>query len=143
MSETSYRDLSGLWTGVFDYEDQFGDATPFNAIVTEVAGAFCGETVEPNTFGRDRVPEIYASLGGSRNERHVSFQKVYEQRTGATHLVAYAGLANASLTRIRGTWTIDGGLSGSGPFIMNRDQQSAESGEDRVASLLCITPERD
>lgn len=111
--------LSGFWTGVYDYRDASMDAVPFNAVLTEAAGAVTGEVVEPNTFCSDATPEVFASLDGDREGERVSFVKRYEDRPGAGHIVRYEGVADAKLETISGTWAVGGD---SGPFVMNRSE---------------------
>ena len=139
MSDTENKTLSGTWTGVFDYDENWGEATPFNAMLTETSGTVSGEICEPNTFASDQLPEIFASLSGARDGFDVEFVKTYEQRPGAGHRVRYQGVANAKLDCIRGEWSISGGFGGSGPFVMNRSggaQEEAKSTEEATEEPL-------
>ena len=129
MSDEQNKNLTGVWTGVFDYDSNWGEATPFNAIITEENGVISGEIIEPNTVAQDATPEIFASISGSRAALQVDFIKTYEQRPGAGHSIRYEGVADAKLSIIRGDWMINGGLGGRGPFVMNRANDGAKAEE--------------
>lgn len=138
MTALSEKTLTGVWTGVFDYAGGWGEATPFNAIVTETGGIFTGEVVEPNTIAADALHEIFASIVGARIGLDVSFVKTYESLVGVDHTIEYHGVCDADLRRIRGDWTIDGGRNGRGPFIMNRSNSGAEEEAETTFELATL-----
>lgn len=118
--------VTGFWTGVFDTDDLSFDATPFHAFLTEEGGAIHGEMIEPNGFSPDPISELFSSVEGWRDEEEIEFVKTYENALGAGFSVRFEGVVEAQKQRIKGVWSVleseamGGGLSFSGPFVMNR-----------------------
>lgn len=115
--------LSGFWTGVYAYPGEAAPV-PFNAILTECAGALTGECVEPNTFADPGLSELFASFVGMREQDHVSLVKSYEAASGAGHSLHYDGAVDHQLTRIEGRWRSVGPFEWSGHFVMNRNLEA-------------------
>ncbi len=133
MSET-FDTLSGFWTGVYDYSGV--DApVPFNAVLTEGAGALTGESIEPNTFADPGLSELFASFNGMREAEHVTMVKSYEAAPGAGHSLHYDGVVDEALTRIEGRWRAMGPLAWSGHFVMNRNLEAAGEALPEVATV--------
>lgn len=130
--EVDFKDLTGFWTGVYDYPGGLADPVPFNATLAEADGALTGEIVEPDTMCHDALGDLFASLAGAREGRRVSFAKRYESRQNAGHRVDYEGQANAALTEIRGRWVIDGF---GGPFVMNRSAAGLTKAVERAEAV--------
>lgn len=131
MSETPFDNLSGYWTGVYDYVTA-EEPVPFNAVISDEAGAVAGECIEPNTFAPTRDRELFASLEGDCIGAAIQFVKRYEDLPGAGHAVRYVGVVNAARTQISGRWTIAPGWSGD--FVMNRAGARIASAARRSAS---------
>ncbi|MEL6280197.1 MAG: hypothetical protein AAFQ73_13630 [Pseudomonadota bacterium] len=139
------KSLTGHWTGVYDYPNAFAEPVPFNAEIDESAATFVGESEEPNTFADPMVDTLLATLAGHREGDAVSFVKTYAPVSGAGHKVRYEGVANADLTKIEGRWRVDGAITWSGPFVMNRaDATATEAMEAReeVEAPLEVAPDR-
>ncbi len=115
-------DLSGNWTGVFDYGLGGQDAVPFTARLTDVGGVVWGETLEPNTFARNAGPELRAEVSGSRSGLELHFRKAYHGKPrGGAHPIHYTGHISAGGRRIEGRWRINlPDVPFGGPFVMTR-----------------------
>jgi len=129
--------LSGYWTGVYDYPRGDREPVPFNAVIKEVAGALGGEIVEPNTFSTAKERELFSSLSGSRRGKAVHFVKTYERVPKGGHSIAYEGRLDATGTRIDGTWrSMAANSTWSGPFVMNRSVGKKTSVEGKIERAL-------
>ena len=115
-------DLSGDWTGVFDYGLETQDAVPFTATLMDVGGVVWGETQEPNTFAPNAGPELIAEVSGTRSGLEVHFRKAYcGKPRGGAYPIHYTGHISAGGKRIEGQWRINvPGVPFSGPFVMTR-----------------------
>lgn len=115
-------DLSGDWTGVFDYGLEGRDAVPFTATLMDVGGVVWGETQEPNTFAKDAGPELMAEVSGTRSGTEVHFRKAYlGNPKGGRDPIHYTGHISAGGKRIEGRWRINvPGIPFGGPFVMTR-----------------------
>lgn len=133
MSENDFKNLSGYWTGVYDYAAA-DEAVPFNAVLCDEAGQISGEIIEPNTFAQAADRELFSSLSGVLDGGSVTFVKHYEALPGAGHTVLYVGEVDARRTKIEGRWRI--GPSWSGPFVMNR-------ASDGGAAVLAVGAEAE
>ncbi|WP_300531897.1 hypothetical protein [uncultured Mameliella sp.] len=120
-------DLSGDWTGVYDYGLDGDGSVPFAATLFDVGGVIWGTTLEPNTFAPEAGAELEAEISGSRSAREVHFRKAYIGRPRhGEEPVHYTGHVSPDGNRIEGNWTIRGpGFFASGPFVMNRIKGTA------------------
>ncbi|MBV7394670.1 hypothetical protein [Mameliella sediminis] len=127
-------DLSGDWTGVYDYGHEGAEAVPFTASLFDVCGVVWGTTLEPNSFAPEAGAELEAEISGSRSAREVHFRKAYFARPrGGEDPVHYSGHVSADGNRIEGRWTIRGpGYAISGPFVMNRIKGAAARASRRA-----------
>lgn len=123
--EDRYSDLSGPWTGVYDYPDHQADPVTFNAILAETAGSLSGEIIEPNTINPEAGKFLYASVSGTVAGSSVRFMKFYEDFDEHVHEVIYEGTVDPTLTLIEGRWTTIEETPWSGPFVMNRVRTKA------------------
>ncbi|MEZ5714147.1 MAG: hypothetical protein R3D85_02585 [Paracoccaceae bacterium] len=115
-------DLSGDWTGVYDYGGDGPDAVPFTATLIDVGGVIWGDTQEPNSFAPSAGPELIAEISGTRSGAELRFRKAYlGNPEGGDDPIHYAGHVSAGGKRIEGRWRINapGGAIG-GPFVMTR-----------------------
>lgn len=139
-AEKNVENLSGFWTGVYDYPVPSRQPVPFNAVIEDVSGALSGEIVEPNTFSRTKDRELFASISGTRQGNAVHFIKIYERVPQGGHSVAYQGTLDGTGTRIDGTWRAH--ASWSGAFVMNRSGGKKAKIEDKVESALDLAKTR-
>ncbi|HTK84874.1 MAG TPA: hypothetical protein VL625_07280 [Patescibacteria group bacterium] len=131
MNGPDGQNLSGFWTGVYDYPDTHEQPVPFNAVIRDEGGSISGEIIEPNTFAKCNDRELFAVLSGTRSGSDVHFVKSYEDLPEAGHCIAYRGTLNADGTKLEGQWsTMEPGYSYSGPFVMNR--KSGKKAEQKV-----------
>lgn len=114
--------LSGDWTGVYDYGLEGQDAVPFTATVIDVGGVVWGDTQEPNTFARGAGPELMAEISGTRSGFELHFRKAYlGNPEGGEYPIHYAGHVLVGGKRIEGNWRINmPGTTFGGPFVMTR-----------------------
>lgn len=121
VADRASENLSGFWTGVYDYPDGSRQAVAFNVVIEDKDGTLTGEIIEPNTFSPVADRELFAHLAGAREGSAVHFVKTYEKVKRGGHSISYEGTLDASCTRIEGIWRAVGvRLPWSGPFIMNR-----------------------
>lgn len=117
----SFNSLTGRWQGKFSYSSWTTfPPCAFNVTLQDEAGALTGEIIEPNSFATDAGDTLLASLSGQRDELSVQFTKSYSDTQ--SQQVDYSGEANASMTRISGSWQIlePGKLPFMGRFMMAR-----------------------
>jgi hypothetical protein len=136
-TEKQTENLSGFWTGVYDYPKAYREPVPFNAVIEDLGGALGGEIIEPNTFSAAQDCELFASISGTRQGNAVQFIKTYERVPRGGHSIAYHGTLEASCTRSDGTWrSTRADSSWSGPFVMNRSGGKKAIVEDKTEREL-------
>lgn len=140
MTDKSFDNLSGFWTGVYDYPLALREPVPFNAVIEDVGGALSGEIVEPNTFSQAKDRELFASISGSRQGHAVHFIKTYERVPQGGHSLVYHGRLDGTGTRIEGTWQAH--TLWSGPFVMNRSSGKAAKVESEIERALDLAKTR-
>lgn len=122
-------DLSGDWTGVFNYPESL-PATGFEATLRDVGGLITGVTVEPGDALNGSGGILHAVIDGRRDGMSVQFVKIYDESTDARDLVRYRGEIDPGGDEIAGHWEIPGDWSGT--FLMVRAQKAAEAVERQV-----------
>lgn len=115
----SADDLSGAWTGIFNYP-QGMPSTGFTAKLRDLGGVLTGETLEPHHGGAGMLG---AMIEGRRAGRQVTFAKIYDALDGEHDSVRYEGTLDATGLEIAGRWHIPTVWSGS--FIMVRNSGAA------------------
>ena len=116
-ARTSAASLTGIWQGIFSYNDGRDDA-PFVATLLDLGGAISGTTHEPCPIGASSTGLAFAEITGRRQGSAVVFSKTYDGTSGLTHTVLYEGTLTEDGVEIEGTWTIPGGSIGR--FMMIR-----------------------
>ncbi len=113
----SKRNLTGIWNGLYTYQD--GRSTSFVATLIESGGALSGTTHEPSTLAGSSGATLYACVAGFRRDASVTFTKTYD-RPDVFHQspILYEGALNGDGTEIEGRWTI--ARVWSGKFLMIR-----------------------
>jgi len=111
------RNLTGIWNGLYTYQD--GRSTAFVATLIESGGALSGTTHEPSTLGASPGVTLYANLIGRRSDVSVTFTKIYDQPDDShRNPIVYEGALSGDGTEIEGRWTIV--KAWSGKFLMIR-----------------------
>ncbi len=116
-------DLSGQWTGIFNYPRGL-PPTGFTATLRDMGGVLTGETAEPR---HDGGATLTAMIDGTRTGLAVTFVKIYDALDGEHDSVRYEGTVDAGGQEITGRWDIPGVWSGT--FIMVRDAGVAAADE--------------
>lgn len=117
MTVAGPHDLSGHWSGEFDYPAGQGPTTPFVAIIEDRGGHLTGTISEHDLFSGAIIEAV---LAGSRGGASVDFTKTYGPGASALYdqPVDYVGRVNADGTVIDGMWSL---LDLDGRFSMRRD----------------------
>jgi hypothetical protein len=117
MSESGDYDLSGRWTGFYNYSYD-REPTGFEVEIRDSDGLLTGETTEegdtPDCYGMT----LHAVIEGRRIGTAVTFNKHYDYLERADYVVVYEGSIQADGDEIYGVWTVPG--VHSGPFLMVR-----------------------
>ncbi len=117
-------DISGEWTGVYDYPSNEDVAVPFRADLSDINGIISGDVREPNTFVNKVGNELFSLVNGKRDGLSITFLKIYESSEETdSYEIIYEGAINRDITIIQGIWKTTDDLTWSGPFIMNRAQK--------------------
>lgn len=111
MSSSGYN-LTGNWFGLYDY-DIASNTTTFECDLVQDGIEISGKTIE-DISGKKLTALIY----GIRNERIISFLKLYDIANYEYDDVQYSGFLSQDGQEINGTWTIEGVWEGT--FIMAR-----------------------
>lgn len=127
-------DLTGRWTGVYDYDDLAFEAAPFLVVVRQSGRAFEGVCTEPNTFVEGIEGELTAHIAGEVFDTRIRFVKRYDLPGLKGYAVRYAGSLFADGTRIEGRWTIALDAEASGPFVMDRAAPSRAERRRRTSA---------
>lgn len=131
--------LSGFWTGVYDYPDD-SPPTSFNATIVDRGGSFYGEIVEPNEhayFETDELAELVADINGFYDGGIIKFFKKYMPLASKYRdYVEYVGTINDDFTKIEGRWVIPGDWFGK--FVMNRSKSIKQDISIEESELLKV-----
>jgi len=134
LSKSGDLDLSGEWTGVYNYPVAIPPVS-FEAAIQDQGGRISGTTSEvgPSAFGSPSKRD--AVIDGHREGRSVRFIKMYDRADEEYDVVTYAGSIEAEGDEIGGTWAVAGT---SGTFLMVRRSRASEAVEretdERIAS---------
>jgi hypothetical protein len=118
--EEDFENLSGSWTGVYDYPDHALDPVSFKAILIDANGAISGEIIEPNSSMNIAGKFLSANITGTVDGNYVRFVKFYEDYSQEFSEVVYEGTVDQAKTTIKGEWTTIEEMPWKGPFVMNR-----------------------
>ena len=124
MSEEADLDLSGQWTGFFNYPVA-AQPVNFEAVLHDAAGRLTGTTTEPGTTRGSLGRTLHAVIDGHREGRSVSFIKMYDDADGEYDSVRYTGAVAGGGDEIAGSWEIPGIWSGT--FLMVRRPAASQS----------------
>ncbi|HET9427954.1 MAG TPA: hypothetical protein VFO69_06300 [Allosphingosinicella sp.] len=109
-------DLSGEWTGIFNYPVS-EPSVAFEATIHDSSGTISGTTTEVARTAVSPAQRLDAVIDGRREGRSVQFIKMYDQTDDEYDVVQYSGSLDPEGDEIAGTWQVAGM---SGTFLMVR-----------------------
>lgn len=123
------RDLSGKWSGIFNYPHTH-PPTAFEADIADLGGSIVGTIHEPDLHSVPPGALIAAAIDGHRDGAKVRFSKFYDDSgsEGYGDMVVYAGVLSDDGCEISGRWDIPGVWSGS--FLMIRPAAESVASEE-------------
>jgi hypothetical protein len=126
MSMSDGSDLSGRWTGIFNYPAHL-PPNSFEAELREVGGSLAGTVWEQDDDPEGTGGTLHAVIEGRRQGSSVAFAKMYDDLGRMPDPVLYSGILQPDGNEISGSWEIPGYWSGT--FIMIRAAGIAETAE--------------
>ena len=133
MSDDAEYDLSGVWSGIYNYPSRFPPNT-FEATIVDSGGLITGEITQPGEFFEPPGTIQTAVIEGRREGGSLSFVKMYDDLSRPTP--HYHGLIQPGGDEIDGEWTIPGDWSGT--FMMIRGPSNKASVERKVTEKIEI-----
>ncbi|HKR25393.1 MAG TPA: hypothetical protein VJS15_09055 [Allosphingosinicella sp.] len=131
MSGEAEHDLSGQWSGIFNYPSMF-PPNSFEATIRDVGGVITGLITQPREVFDAPGPSRQAVIEGNRSGSTLSFVKIYDDLERPTP--HYHGTIQPGGDEIEGEWTIPGDWSGT--FLMIRGSRAGESVARRVSEKV-------
>ena len=133
MSGSGETNLSGRWSGIFNYPSLFPPNT-FEAVIQDQGGVIAGVITQPREAFEPPGPSRHAIIEGRRDGSSLTFVKFYDDLDRATP--HYHGRIQPGGDEVHGEWTIPGDWSGT--FIMIREGKAAAEEERRVGEEVRI-----
>jgi hypothetical protein len=127
MSKEARYDLSGQWSGIYNYPARF-PPNPFEATLRDAAGLITGEITQPGEFFEPAGTVQHAVIEGRCEGSLLTFVKFYDDLSRPTP--HYRGTIMEGGEEIEGEWTIPGDWSGT--FLMIRGSGASEALERKV-----------
>ena len=127
MTGDAEYDLTGTWTGFFNYPALF-PPNNFEATIRDTGGSITGLIVQPREQFEGPGPARHAVIEGSREGSTLRFVKIYDDLDRPTP--HYHGVIQPGGDEIEGEWTIPGDWSGT--FLMIRGGRAEEAVERKV-----------
>jgi len=131
MAADTGHDLSGQWTGIFNYP-AFYPPNSFEATIRDFGGAISGVITQPREFFEPPGGLQHAVIEGTREGNTLRFIKIYDDLARATP--HYHGVVQPGGDEIEGQWTIPGDWSGT--FLMIRGARVSETVGRRVSEKV-------
>ena len=131
MSDEAEYDLSGQWSGIYNYPSLYPPNT-FEATIRDTGGAITGVISQPGEFFEPPGTVQTAVIEGSRSGTSLSFIKMYDDLNRPTP--HYHGRIQPGGDEIEGEWTIPGNWSGT--FLMVRGPRAKAGVERRVTEKI-------
>lgn len=131
MSGEAEYDLSGAWSGIYNYPARF-PPNSFEATIRDTGGLIAGEISQPGEFFEPPGTIQHAVIEGRREGTAVSWVKLYDDIGRPTP--HYRGIIQPGGDEIEGEWTIPGDWSGT--FMMVRGSGASERLERRVGEEI-------
>jgi hypothetical protein len=135
VSAQANFDLSGRWTGIFNYPGPF-PPVPFEAELQDLGGSIAGTVFEPDENPHGPGPTLHAIVEGARSGSAVTFTKMYDDVEHRPEPVFYSGTIQPEGNEISGRWEIAGAWSGT--FLMIRDSGVAETVAEEAGEELPV-----
>lgn len=138
MSARANLDLSGRWTGIFNYPA----ARPpngFEAVLSDVGGAISGTITEQDDDPDGLGGILHSMIEGHREGSAITFTKMYDDLDRMPEPVFYSGTVQPDGNEISGRWEIQGHWSGT--FLMVRNPGAAEAVEEQAGEEVPV-PDR-
>ena len=126
-------DLSGKWSGFFNYPSQF-PPNPFEAELTDRDGTISGLITQPGELFYPPGTVLQAVVEGSRAGAELRFIKIYDDLDRPTP--HYRGTIQPGGDEVHGEWTIPGDWSGT--FFMIRAGRAKAAAERRVSEEVGV-----
>ena len=126
MNAPAASDLSGRWTGIFNYPAHL-PPNAFEAELREKGGALAGTIWEEDDDPHGAGGTLHAVIEGRRDGSAVTFTKMYDDLGRMPDAVFYSGTIHPEGNEITGEWEIPGFWSGT--FIMIRAAGVAETAQ--------------
>ena len=131
MSQEAEYDLSGQWSGIYNYPALYPPNT-FEATIRDGGGVITGVIVQPGEFFEPAETVQHAVIEGTSEGSQLSFVKMYDDLNRPTP--HYHGVVQPGGDEIEGEWTIPGNWSGT--FLMIRGPRAAASVARRVTEKI-------
>ena len=138
MNTEANFDLSGHWTGIFNYPGPF-PPVGFEAELRDLGGSIAGTVSEPDEDPNGNAGILQAMVEGSRQGSAVTFTKMYEDAERMPEPVFYSGTIQPDGNEVSGRWEIPGHWSGT--FLMVRNPGEAEAVEELAGEEVPV-PDR-
>lgn len=133
MSGDGEYDLTGEWSGVYDYP-AYLPPNNFEASIRDSGGIITGVIIQPGEHFEPPGTQHHAVIEGMRDGGLVRWVKVYDDLERETP--HYRGTVLADGDEIEGTWTIPGDWSGT--FMMVRRRKEAASETRKVSEVVGV-----
>ena len=131
MSGEADYDLTGQWSGIFNYPSLF-PPNSFEAAIRDSGGLISGVITQPREVFEGPGPSRQAVIEGSREGSQLRFIKIYDDLDRPTPY--YQGIVQPGGDEIEGEWTIPGDWSGT--FLMIRGSRADQAEERRVSETV-------
>ena len=124
MSGESEHDLTGQWSGIYNYPSLLPPNT-FEASIRDAGGVITGVIRQPGEIIEPPGIHQHAVIEGTRAGSVVRWVKMYDDLTRATP--HYQGTVQPGGDEIEGTWHIPGDWSGTFLMMRRRKEQARET----------------
>ena len=131
MSDEAEYDLSGQWSGIYNYPAHY-PPNNFEATIRDSGGVITGVISQPGEFFEPPGTVQHAVIEGSREGSSLSFIKIYDDLNRPTP--NYRGTIQLGGDEIEGEWTIPGDWSGT--FLMIRGARAEAAAAKRVSEKV-------
>jgi hypothetical protein len=118
VSADADHDLTGRWSGIFNYPD-LSPPNAFEAELRDAGGLLSGLTTEQDDNPCRNGGPLHAVIEGHRQASNVRFTKHYDDFNLMPDVVVYTGVVHPGGDEIDGRWEVPG--SWSGTFLMVRN----------------------